>query len=125
MLDMQIKREQNAMKKQELVQQRIALNHTITMDERQFEITRQQAEWQMGEELEDARNEAPPTEKVPEVADTTSKKAGEAKPDKNPRPRNDAGIKTKRSASTPKLAGDDKAGVIARGQYDNIPFQEG
>jgi hypothetical protein len=147
MYDLQIKKEQNAMRKQELVQQRMALNHTITMDERQYELTRQQAEWQMGEELEEAYNTPAPDQAAPQVPDTTSKAAG-TKPDSNPAQRTlpvsakgkgqakasqtkpvqaepaQAGGE-KRIASTPKLKGDDKAGVLARDRYGDVPFSEG
>jgi len=123
MLDHQIKRENNAMRKQELVQQRIALNHTITMDERQYEMTKQELEWSMGEELEAARQEQPP------IPDTTSRAAGDTSPaqEKTPakvstKPKRAGG---KRIASTPKIGGDDKAGVIARGRYGAVPFAEG
>jgi len=136
MLDHQIKNEQNAMRKQELVQQRIALNHTITMDERQYDLTKQQAEWQMGTELEEAYNTPAPDQ----IPDTTPEAAG-TKPDSNPKQQSAAPPKPKegqpqkeskkpttggkRIASTPKMSGEDKAGVIARGRYGDIPFSEG
>jgi hypothetical protein len=136
MMDMDIKRETNAMRKQELVQQRIALNHTITMDERQYDLTKQQAEWQMGEELEDARNEPSPEQEAEaaSVPDTTSKAANSTTAEKNPEPRGNKSMAKKpvskkpmgkRIASTPKLSGEDKAGVIARGNYGAVPFEEG
>ena len=137
MLDHGISKEQNAMRKQELVQQRIALNHTITMDERQYELTKQQAEWSMGEEVQAALNTPAPDQ----ISDTTSKAAG-TKPDSTPEqasakppkaksqskpaqkaPKQQGG--GKRIASTPKMSGNDEAGVIARGKYGAVPFREG
>jgi hypothetical protein len=121
MLDISIDREQNEMRKQELVQQRIALNHTIEMDERQYEMAVQQAEWQHGQDLkaeavEKETIKAPPGGKPTATGPTTVKEpsAKAAKP-KEP----------KRIASTPKIGNDDMAGVIARGRYGAIPGEEG
>jgi len=132
LMDAQIKREQNAMRKQELIQQRVALNHTITMDERQYELTKQEAEWQMGQELETAYRTPAPEQLVPPVPDTTSRDAG-AKPNYHPQPKGNGSVEApmakpaggKRIASTPKASGDDKAGVLARDRYGAVPFEEG
>lgn len=118
-LDMQIKQEQNEFRKQELVQQRIALNHTIAMDERQYQMQQTQMEWQTGIDMPDTPYSPP--EQLPSPAET-----------KEPKPKAPEGVssevspnKPRRIATTPDLGGDDKAGVIARGKYGGVPFKEG
>lgn len=141
MLDHQIKQEQNEFKKQELIQQRIALNHTITMDERQYELAQQQQEFNMGRQIEQAEREKVIDEQTgqPTGGDATPMHSGAASPKKpsppSPReagakePTTPTGPKTggggHRIASTPKLGDDDQAGVIARGRYGAIPGKEG
>jgi hypothetical protein len=114
MLDHQIAQEQNQMRKQELVQQRIALNHTITMDERQYEMTRQQMEMETGTEARE------PSGGPPKIPDTGVGNSDMSEQDA------DAPTPTgRRIASQPKLGTEDKAGVIARGDYGAVPFKEG
>lgn len=113
LMDAQIKREQNAMRKQELVQQRIALNHTITMDERQYELTRQEME------MERAQQRGAPS--IPDTRVTSANKEIDSNPGKQNLPVPGG----KRIATQPKLAGDDKAGVMARDNYGAVPFEEG
>jgi hypothetical protein len=115
LLDHKIKQEQNAMRKQELVQQRIALNHTIAMDERQFDLTQRQMDMDTAMAEEE--------QAIPDTG------VGDATPDQDhtpePQGKPAAPPKKKRIASTPKLGTDDKAGVIARGNYGAVPFKEG
>ena len=108
MLDMRIKTEQNQFRKQELIQQRRALNHTIVMDERQYELQRTEQMMTLG-----TPDEGPtPVNGAPEPLDVQP--TGMDNP-----------VGGKRIASTPKLQGDDMAGVIARDDYGNIPGEEG
>jgi hypothetical protein len=129
MLDHQIKNEQNAMNRQELVQQRIALNHTITMDERQFQLTQAQMEWQTGIDMPDGIT--PPKQAInPQTGEPGSEaKAQSPTPAKVSEPKvKEASVSPKeprRIATQPQLGGDDKAGVIARGKFGGIPFKEG
>lgn len=127
LLDIQIDREVNAMRKQELVQQRIALTHTIEMDERQYDMAVQQAEWQQGrdineDEIKDKAAKAGPT--MPTGATSVNKpsqpSAKEARPKEPKAPTSEGRI-----ASTPKIGNDDMAGVIARGRYGAIPGEQG
>lgn len=131
MLDYEIDREQNAMRKQELVQQRMALNHTITMDERQYELTKRQAEWSMEQPVPDTTPKEAGTEPNPVPAQrklpATPAKANGSQPSQgkpNQGEPKQAG-QEKRIASNPKLGGDDKAGVLARDNYGSVPFEEG
>jgi len=131
LLEHQIKQEQNEFKRQELVQQRIALNHTIAMDERQYDLAQQEVEMAVGRELEKPE----PQDKVDaQSGKPTGGSGGGATNVKNPSPPNPREAKAsepkapqqgKRIASTPKLGDTDEAGVIARGDYGAIPFKEG
>lgn len=141
MLNHQIQQEQNEFRKQELIQQRIALNHTITMDERQYELAQQQQEFNMGREIERAEKEdaIDPQSGQPTGGGDSPMHSGAASPQKpSPPSPKEAGAKEpttptgpktggggKRIASTPKLGDDDQAGVIARGRYGAIPGQQG
>lgn len=131
LLDHQIKKEQNEFKRQELVQQRIALNHTIAMDERQYELAQQAQEMAVGQDMQ-------PSEPKDKIDPTSGKPMGGSGGGptnvKNPSPPNPREAKAKepkapqqgqRIASTPKLGNTDEAGVIARGNYGAIPFKEG
>lgn len=119
LLDHDIKQEQNSFRRQELIEQRRALNHTIAMDERQYQIALRDQQYNMGQ----------PVQSSPDIGNTgpTPAKGApspeEVKPAKGPSMDNPAG--GKRIASTPKLSGEDKAGVVARGDYGVIPFKEG
>lgn len=131
LLDHQIKKEQNEFRRQELVQQRIALNHTIAMDERQFELAQQQAEMAVGRDMQ----ESEPKDKINAQSGKPMGGSGGGPTNvKNPSPPNPREAKAKepkapqqgqRIASTPKLGDTDEAGVIARGNYGAIPFKEG
>jgi hypothetical protein len=123
LLDMEIAREQNAMKKQELVQQRIALTHTIEMDERQYEMAVQQAEWQQGRDIEEDKIKKDAAVSMPTGATSVNKPSAPSA--KEARPKEPSAPKEKRIASTPKIGNDDMAGVIARGRYGKIPGQAG
>jgi hypothetical protein len=105
MLDHQISKEQNQFRKQELMQQRRALNHTIAMDERQFQLAQQKQEYEISVGAEE----------TPQSMNTEATSV--SKPDTKP----EGG----RIASSPKVKGDDKTGVIARDNYGKTPFREG
>jgi hypothetical protein len=119
LLDHEIKREQNGFRRQELIEQRRALNHTIAMDERQYQMAMREQQYNMQQ----------PVEKTPDIGNTgpTPAKGApepqEVKPNAGPNTDNPGG--GKRIASTPKLKGDDMAGVISRGDYGVIPGKEG
>jgi hypothetical protein len=121
-LDYQIKSEQNAIRKQELVQQRISLQHTIAMDERQFRLAEQQAI--MSDDMENKKLDA---SKTPDTKMTNASGAI----DSTPQPKTNGAAKPaprpegKRIASPPKMGGDDKPGVIARDNFGAVPFEEG
>jgi hypothetical protein len=102
LLDHAIAKEKNSFERESLIQQRRALNHTIAMDERQFAMAQR----------EQAMDTGPtPVDSAPSPKDVQPDSKSEG-PDK-------------RIASTPQLGSDDKAGVIARGRYGNIPGKEG
>ena len=146
MLDHQIKKEQNEFRKQELIQQRIALNHTIAMDERQFEMAQQQAEWQTGQQVQAPskgadhvnaqtgeptahanENKAGEMQGIKDIGNTGATSVKEPSPPnvRETKPKEPPNPSGQRIASTPKMIGEDKAGVIARGRYGSVPFQEG
>lgn len=109
MLEYELDQEQNSFKRQELVMQMRALNHTIAMDERQYELQRREMALTLG---------SPGQEPTPPKMNT------EATPAKVSMD-NPAGGK-RRIASSPKIgSGDDMAGVIARGDYGAVPGAEG
>jgi hypothetical protein len=108
MMDIEIKREQNLFRKQELVQQRIALNHTIAMDERQYELQQREMAMSMNDGATQVDGRPNPQEMRP--TQPTKKPEGQQK----------------RIASTPVLnEGDDKSGVVARNNFGAIPHEEG
>jgi hypothetical protein len=146
LLDYQINLEKNQMTKHEMIQQRIALNHTITMDERQYEMTREQMEMQgydLGDELEytdyaggqpqvrrESGAERPEPTNIPipdtqvhgsgkDIASIRSDPSGEMFPPPG------AMNGEPRIASLPHIGTEDSAGVIARDQYGAVPFEEG
>lgn len=137
MLDNEIAKEENQFRKQELVQQRIALNHTIEMDERQFDMAQQEAQWNRGlKEREMVTKENEPAIKEPKFAQSKSNGASAPKPNtgattpkepsaKNVKPKEPTAPQGQRIASSPNIGDNDKAGVIARGRYGSVPFQEG
>jgi hypothetical protein len=142
LLDNQIATEQNEFRRQELIQQRIALNHTITMDEYQLAMAQQREEQaqyiggdhvdvETGEPTQHA-NKGNGLDKVQQAGTGTSlkepsppnpreAKAKEPSPPKEPEAKGGG----RRIANQPKIGSEDKAGVIARGRYGNVPFKEG
>lgn len=119
LLDVEIDREKNTFSRQELIEQKRALNHTIAMDERQFQMAKQEQAFNMGQANDsapDIGNTGPtPAKGAPSPSDVKPKAAVNT----------DNPVGGKRIASTPKLAGEDKAGVVARGDYGTVPFKEG
>jgi hypothetical protein len=127
LLDIQIEREQNKMKQQELVQQRMALTHTIEMDERQYQMAVQQAEWQQGRDIEEDKIKSDASKATPTMpTGATSVNKPNVPSTTESRPKEPTAPKeSPRIASTPKIGNDDLAGVISRGRYGNIPGEEG
>jgi len=137
MLDINIEREQNEFRRQELIQQRIALNHTITMDERQLAMQQQQADMQ-AQQVHINPQTGQPTKAANKEGVKQIQQAGSGTSPQHPSPPNPKEASTKeptppkapdggggRIANQPKIGNEDRAGVIARGRYGAVPFQEG
>lgn len=109
MIDLRLKFEASEQKKMELYMQREALSHTIQMAEREFAL------------------------KLDQLAQAGAQASAEARQPAD-MPALIASLRNPGSASVdledgqtaiPKVGGDDKAGVLARGNYGNVPFAEG
>lgn len=109
MIELRLKYEQNEMARMELYMQREALSHTIQMAEREFAL-----------KVQATALAPPPHADVPDtppgVADLV-RNLGE--PGSGSVNLEDADV------GMPAVGGDDKAGVLARGNYGSIPFAEG
>lgn len=121
LLDHEISKEQNAFRKQELIDQRRALNHTIAMDERQFALAQRESQFNMGQAPDIGNTGPTPAKGAPEADEVQPSKPQQGKKVDT----NNPASGRKRIASTPKMSGDDDAGVIARGRYGAIPGKEG
>ena len=105
-IDLQLEAETNQMRRVELAMQREALSHTIQMAERQFQLQLQTTPL--------APPPGPVDRPIPQGAAQLVE--GLRKPGSSM-----AGA----PAKLPAVGGEDKAGVLARGDYGSMPFAEG
>ena len=109
LLEVAISQEESALRKQEMVNERQALQHTIAMDEYQLMLAERELAWEMGQ---------PRNPNTGPTAVDNAPESSEVKPKELAGPR---------IASSPDLGagGEDRAGVLARDRYGTIPFEEG
>lgn len=115
-VDQQIKQEQNEINKRQLWMQREALSHTITNAEREFDLQRLQVLSSLGL-LEDPAAAMPQAD-VP----ANEELAGDLREPSSGQPFDDSDDNPVVEMSS---GSDTDAGVVARGEYGNIPFIEG